>query len=230
MPAVRSPIVVSPGAAALPPVLVREIVVDFTAFGTTHTRPLPAPVAAGNALIWGFLTNGVPTVLTAVDDQGNDYKAAGETTFATTNSLKGYFYRRGNIVNGPTSVTFTTDLSTQVRIYAWEWANLPDDLVVNVTDVQAASAEAALSEFTTTVANCAVMALVGTSPSRTPTVVAPADLLRLDVSGGSPYSGPVSEHALSRLCETAGPNSISSTWTGEGNSTATAFVIAIEPA
>lgn len=205
--------------------ILRRFDVDFTDFGSTMTFNLAvaqvaATVAVGADLAVEFMTNGIPVVSTVADEDGNLFTLDYES--ASIDSKKAYKYSRRNITNAPSQIIITLSSgSSQVRVYAREC------LYLGAEDASAGASLGTVSAVshgvTTAEPGCLLTTIVNNSPSRTASATGTTTQLRLNYSGGSPYTGPLSEQSFDEITgQTPGAFANTADYT-DGSTLATAF-------
>lgn len=174
----------------------------------TWTIEAPTP---GNSLVFCLKpTLGEAVVLSFVDNLANSYSH-------DQTGGNGHFFSLSNVAGAPTTLTITVDSLIGCRLYGWELSGCPAGIeVVSGADASYSGQTSRLFEFTTAQADCFGAALIHTSPSRSPVADAGSTVTRLNVQGGEPYSGPVSEHAVAKLFPNAGSNNMGSSWVADG--------------
>lgn len=207
--------------------MVQRNVVQFDVedvFDNKSVWVLPAPVQPGNTLVIGFTpTLGEATILSVVDDVGNTY---------THDLVSGnvHLFHLANITNGPSTITAYANMPLHTRLYAWEVSGLGSNPTVTTVLTPFLDSEAPTATLQSE-GPVFLAAVVGTWPSRTPSAANGATLHRLlSLTGSnSPYTGPVSEHALHRIDSEPGSHAIGSSWLGQGASSGHIGMIALQP-
>jgi hypothetical protein len=207
---------------------------EVSAFGAVHVATLPAPCPTGSTVVVGLIDDPARHY-TCVDDEGNVYTAVYNST-TTAYDKRGVWFVCQNVVGNPQSITVrtwweaehTTPANTALRLYTLCWRNLTATIGGTPQALELAAATGATGTVTTPVDNCVLLMLVNTSPSRTPAIVAPSTLYRMNFQSGTPYAGSLSQHAAFRLCGPAGVHTVQTTWP-DGATTARAFVLALRP-
>jgi hypothetical protein len=187
-----------------PPVLIQQIAA-ITNFGTSHSVILPAPVGAGNTLIYAMSTNGVPTPFNFTDNQGNIY------TPDFVNNVGGnigYFLRSSNILNAPNEILFESDIPTLFVVTAWEYQNLDNVTpVASTNSTMTFGVENTSLTFPVFVNNAVALSYINPNALLTPSAVPPSFL--------NVVSLPTVLYGLSRLTSLV-DNTIAAEWTGQG--------------